>query len=66
MPLDFLSFMVLIGLAASGFLLAVVSVLLISGPILGVGPEAFSRGCTNLALIAIALGVWSKQAGKQH
>ncbi|MDZ7723423.1 MAG: hypothetical protein U5R06_11615 [candidate division KSB1 bacterium] len=44
----------LIGLSALAFVLAVVSVLL-SGRILGVSPEAYSRACSNLALIAIAL-----------
>lgn len=43
----------LIVLAGLGFVLAVIGV--IKGPILGVSPEGFSRGCTNLALIAIAL-----------
>jgi len=56
---------VLIGLSALGFLLAVISMPLVGGPILGVNPEAFSRGSTNLALLAIALGVWWKGASKQ-
>ena len=56
---------VLIGLSALGFLLAVISMLLVGGPILGVTAEGFSRGCTNLALLAIALGVWLKGASKQ-
>jgi len=43
----------LIALAALGFVLAVVGVLL--GSLLGVSPEGFSRASTNLALIAIAL-----------
>ncbi len=56
---------VLIGLSALGFLLAVISMPLVGGPILGVNPEAFSRVSTNLALLAIALGVWLKGASKQ-
>ncbi len=57
---------VLIGLSALGFLLAVISMPLVGGPILGVTAEGFSRGCTNLALLAIALGVWLKGASKQN
>ena len=52
--------MVLIGLSALGFVLAVISVLVVGGPIVGISPGGFSRGCTNLALIAIALAVWFK------
>jgi hypothetical protein len=48
---------VLIGLSAVGFLLAVIAVAM-STSIVGVTPEGFSRGCSNLALIAIALAVW--------
>ncbi len=44
----------LVGLSALAFVLAAVTVL-ISQSILGVGAESFSRACTNLALIAIAL-----------
>lgn len=50
----------LIGLAALGFILAVAASLL-KGPILGIPAEAFSRGSTNLALIAIALQLCFKQ-----
>lgn len=53
----------LIGLAALGFVLAVVSVLL-GISVLGVGAEAYSRACTNLALIAIGLLLWSKKENK--
>lgn len=52
--------MLLIGLSALGFVLAVISVLVVGGPIVGIAPAGFSRGCTNLALIAIALAVWFK------
>ncbi len=45
---------VLISLSVVGFVLAVVGSIMRVG-ILGIGPEGFSRGCTNLALIAIAL-----------
>ena len=45
---------VLVVLSALGFVLAVITSLTCSG-ILGVGPEGFSRACSNLALVAIAL-----------
>lgn len=51
----------LIALSAIGFLLAVVSVL-ITGSIIGVSPEGYSNGSTNLALIAIALSLFGKGA----
>jgi len=54
--------MVLIGLSALGFLLALISSF--AGSIMGIGAEGFSRGCTDLALISIALGVWLKKEGK--
>jgi len=47
----------LIILSAAGFLLAVIGTLNV-GPIMGVSPEGFSRGSSNLALIAIALSLW--------
>ena len=50
----------LIVLAGLGFVLAVIGAV-IQGPILGVTPEGFSRGCTNLALIAIALSLIFKE-----
>lgn len=43
----------LIGLAALAFVLAVVTHF--SGPIVNTKAEAYSRACTNLALLAIAL-----------
>ncbi len=46
---------ILICLSALGFILAVVSVF--AGPIAGVSARGFSQGCSNLALIAIALTV---------
>ena len=51
---------VLIGIAALSFLLAVLSTLL-GGQFLGVVAEAYSRASTNLALIAIALSLWFKK-----
>ena len=51
----------LIGLSALAFVLAVVSVLF-TGRIMGISPEAFSRACANLALIAIALLLAQKKA----
>ena len=44
---------VLIGLASLAFLSAVFTALL--GPIFNIPAESFSRACSNLALIAIAL-----------
>jgi hypothetical protein len=44
----------MLGLAGLAFLLAVIGSALFSGPILGIYPEAFSRACNNLALLAIA------------
>ena len=50
----------LIALAALGFILAVISVFF-DGVVLGIGAEALSRASTNLALIAIAITLWSKK-----
>lgn len=44
---------VLVGLAALAFVLAVVTAF--AGPLMHVQPEGFSRACSNLALLAIAL-----------
>jgi hypothetical protein len=51
----------LIGLSALAFVLAVASVLVFSGNILGIHPEGFSRACNNLALLAIASSVALRQ-----
>ena len=51
---------VLIGLSVLSFMLAIISNLFVGGPIMGVYAEGFSRGCTNLSLIAIALAIWFK------
>ncbi len=48
----------LIGLSGLAFLLAVIATFL-TGSIMGITAEAFSRACSNLALIAIALTVSS-------
>ena len=45
----------LIGLAALAFIIAVVSSLT-NNIFVGVEAEGFSRACTNLALLAIAIG----------
>ena len=45
---------VLVGLAALAFIIAVIGSLT-GFYLLGVSPEGYSRACTNLALIAIAL-----------
>ncbi len=50
----------LIGLSALSFLVAVIGTLF-AGRIMGVPPEAFSRACTNLALIAIGLSICFKE-----
>jgi hypothetical protein len=52
---------VMIGLAALGFVLAVVGALTGFRP-LGVAPEAFSRACTNLALLGIAVSLVFKES----
>ena len=51
----------LIGLSALAFVLAVAASLVFSDSILGTPPEAFSRACTNLALLAIASSVTLRQ-----
>ncbi len=50
----------LIVLSGLGFLLAIV-VAVVTGSIFGITAEGFSRACTNLALIAIALAVIPKE-----
>jgi hypothetical protein len=52
---------VLTGLAALTFVLAVITDF--AGPLFNVGAGAFSRACTNLALLAIALAVTSGERG---
>ena len=52
--------LILICLSALGFVLAVITNLVGGGPVMGVSPEGFSRACSNLALIAIALSLWFK------
>ena len=46
----------LVGLSGLAFVLAALSVLTRT-PIAGVAPEGYSRACSNLALLAIALAV---------
>ncbi|MFQ5891057.1 MAG: hypothetical protein ACE5JR_13600 [Gemmatimonadota bacterium] len=50
----------LVGLSGLAFLLAVIGAVFV-GPMVGVAPEGFSRACTNLALIAIALSIGYKK-----
>ena len=50
-----------IGVSVLAFLLAVILVLVGDTRLMGIYPEGFSRACSNLALIAIALGVWFKE-----
>ena len=53
---------VLIGLSVLGFVFAIIASLM-SRRILGIWPEGFSRACSNLALIAIALELaWKRKA----
>ena len=52
--------MILIGLAILSFLGAVITVFF-KEVFFGIQAEAFSRACTNIALIAIAISVWSKK-----
>ena len=52
----------LVLLAALTFVLAVVGGAF-TGNILGVGAEAYSRACTNLALLAIAIVMVFKEEG---
>ncbi len=49
----------LIGLSTLGFVLAVIAAF--TGSILTIPPEAFSRACTNLALIAIAITLVTRE-----
>ena len=53
---------VLVGLAALGFL-AAVSTAFMGGWIANIPAESFSRTCTNLSLLAIALMMMGKQGG---
>jgi len=46
---------VLVCLSAIAFILAAVGVLFATDKIMGVVPEAFSRACSNLALLSIAI-----------
>ena len=52
----------LVLLAALTFVLAVVGGAF-AGNIVGIGAEAYSRACTNLALIAIAIVLVFKEEG---
>ena len=47
-------------IAASAAALVLAGVANTTEPIMGVAAEGFSRLCSNLALVAIALGVWFK------
>ena len=51
----------LVVLAALTFVLAVIGAW--TGTIMGIGAEAFSRACTNLALLAIAIVMVFKEEG---
>ena len=47
-------------IAVSAAALALAGIAHTTDPIMDVSAEGFSRLCSNLALIAIALGVWFK------
>ena len=51
----------LVGVAALGFVLAVVAAFT-GGEVMSIPGESFSRACENLALIAIALLLLGKKA----
>ena len=51
----------LVYLALITFVVAVVGSF--TGSMMGIGAEAFSRACTNLALLAIAISVAFKEEG---
>ena len=53
----------IVALAVLAFVLAVIGAFF-NFLIIGVSPEAFSRACNNLALIAIALAVCFKEEAK--
>ncbi len=52
----------LVILAAITFVLAVIGGMW-TGAIVGIGAEAYSRACTNLALMAIAIVIVFKEEG---
>jgi hypothetical protein len=51
---------VMVGLAAIGFILAVVGAFT-QWHFMGIAPESYSRGCTNLALLSIAASLVFKE-----
>ncbi|MFQ5720634.1 MAG: hypothetical protein ACE5IK_13930 [Acidobacteriota bacterium] len=53
----------LVGLSALAFLLAVVASLF-TGDLAGIPPESFSRACSNLALVSIALTLGFSKGGR--
>jgi hypothetical protein len=50
--------MVLIAVSAAAIVMA--GVANVGEPVMGISAEGFSRLCSNVALVAIALGVWFK------
>ncbi len=55
---------VLIGLSALAFVLAVLVTAVIGEKIFGVSAESFSRACSNLALLSIAITAVTKTCDK--
>ena len=55
---------ILVGLSALAFVLAVIGALFVGSSILGVAAEGYSRACTNLVLIALALSFCFR--GREH
>ena len=54
-----------IGASVLAFLITGIMALAGEQTLMGVVPEGFSRACSNLALIAIALGVWFKESSEK-
>ncbi len=54
------------GIGASVVTFVVAAIMVVTGmeSMIGVGAEGLSRASSNLALIAIALGVWFKGSGE--
>lgn len=53
----------LVGLAALGFVLAILAGTVMGGDLMRIPAEAFSRASTNLSLLAIALILMGKKSG---
>jgi hypothetical protein len=47
--------------AVIAFTMAVFMIVIRQSSVMGAGAEALSNACENLALIAVALGVWARR-----